>query len=87
MVRVPAPVAVERVQEAGLTPWFAGSKVTTAVIRSVVPATTAELGADSVTVMMGGRRVMVAEPDLEGSVTEVAVTVTVVLLGMAVGGV
>ena len=87
MLKAPAPVAGEIVHEAGLTPLLAESKLATAVIRSVLPAPTEGLAADSATVIAGRRIVMLAEADLDASATEVAVRVTEVLLGMVAGGV
>ena len=84
LLSIPAPVAGEIVQEAGLTPLFAGSFVTVAVICEEVPAPTAPMDATTET-MMGGTS-MLTVIDLVGSDAAVAVIVTDTSLGGGVAG-
>jgi hypothetical protein len=82
--RVPAPVAGAIVQEAGLTPLFAGSLLTMAVICDIPPAGTGLT--DAVTETKTGRTSMITLFDFVGSDTEVAVIVTDTSLGGGVAG-
>jgi hypothetical protein len=84
VLSVPAPVAGEIVQEAGLTPLFAGSFVTVAVICEELPAPTAPTDATTET-MMGGTS-MLTVIDFVGSDAAVAVIVTDKSLGGGVDG-
>jgi hypothetical protein len=83
-LRVPAPVAGEIVHDVGLTPAFAGSLLTVAVIVDMPVAPTVLGFAESEMVMAG--TVMLAKFDFEGSDTEVAVIVTRTSLGGGVAG-
>lgn len=84
LLRVPAPVAGEIVQELGLTPLFAGSLLTIAVIVEVPVAATVVGFAEREIVMAG--TVMLAVPESAGLVTEVAVIITVKSVGGGVAG-
>jgi len=84
LLRVPAPVAGEMVQEAGSTGLFAGSLVTMAVITDVPPAPTGLTDGERVTTMGGTS--MLAAADFVGSLTEVAVIVTAMSLAGGVAG-
>jgi len=75
-VRLPAPDAGEIDHD---TPWPDGSLFTLALIGSVLPACTVAPVSDTETVI--AETVMLADPDLEVSATEVALTVTVRSLG------
>ena len=72
LLRVPAPVAGERVQ---VTPLFAGSGLTVAVKECVLLASTVAVVGAMETTTVG--TVMLAEADFDGSAMEVAVMVTV----------
>ena len=81
LLRVPAPDVGDMVQ---VTPLLLGSKLTVAVKDSVPPACTrAALGVRE-TVIAG--TLTVAEPDFDGSATEVAVMVTVTSLAGGLAG-
>lgn len=72
------------------TPAFAASFITFAVIDAVVEISSEDGGADAKLTDMtccGGMIVIVCEADFVASVTEVAVTVTVLLVGTAAGAV
>jgi hypothetical protein len=84
LLRVPAPVAGDIVQEAGFTPLFAGSLLTIAVICDVLPACTAPT--DAVTETMMGGTSMFTLSDFVASDTEVAVIVTDKSVGGGVAG-
>jgi hypothetical protein len=84
LLRVPAPVAGEILQEAGSTPLFAGSLLTMAVICDVPPAPTGFTDATSETKMAA--KSMLTGADCAGSAAEVAVMVTVTSLGGGVAG-
>jgi len=84
LLRVPAPVAGLIVQEAGLTPLFAGSLPTAAVICDVPAAPTGLT--DAVTETKMGGTSMFKMFDFVGSDTEVPVIVTDRSLGGGVAG-
>jgi hypothetical protein len=84
LLRVPAPVAGLIVQEAGLTPLFAGSLLTMAVICDTPPASTGLTDAVMETEMGGTSMFTVF--DFAGSDTEVAMIVTDTSLGGEVAG-
>ena len=84
LLRAPAPVAGEIVQEAGLTPLFAGSLVTMALISDVPPASTGLTDAVTETKMGGTSKFTWF--DFVGSDTEAAVMVTDRSLGGGVAG-
>ena len=76
LLRVPPPEAGEVIaQDAGLTPAFAGSKLTVAVINDVPPACTWPADAARETLIAASSTLTVA--DTVGAATEVAVIVTV----------
>jgi hypothetical protein len=85
LLNVPAPVPGEMLHEVGLTPLFAGSLVTVAVICDVPPAPTGLTVAERFTTM-AVCRLNVTDADLVLSATDVAVIVTVTGLDGAVLG-
>ena len=89
MLRVPAPVAGEMLQELGFTPWFAGSPVTVAVITLAPPAGTGVADATRVTAIVVDTLIstlITLEADFVGLATDVAVIVTVTVLASGAPG-